>query len=371
MELGDELSFIYSETSLSFLKRIRILSQTIFQDELNIKLGSKRFLFNGTYFPFHLVVFEHPTALGYFDSRFYQIGLSKALMYDAKEIVLKNILRHEIAHYLTYVRYGEQDSSHSSQFREVCRTYHWGAEVYLAKVDLKIANDSIEGDLKHEKVISKVKKLLKLAASENENEAKLATIKANQLLLKHNLEQFEDHKNSDEEDTYVKRVLFGKRRNAKHGAIYDILTTFFVQPVFNGGNSAFYLEVIGGRASIELADYVAKFLDAHLEFLWKGLQKMDSTLKGITAKNSFMRGVSAGYLSKITHAQNDIITSKDLVLLNNSVQRHVQRVYFRLGTTKTTGMNHAQAASLGISIGKNLSINPGLSSHSGKTKLLK
>lgn len=46
-------------------------------------------------------------------------------------------------------------------------------------------------------IMEKIQKLLSLANSDNENEAKMATARANELLIKYNLnlQQIEDHQN--------------------------------------------------------------------------------------------------------------------------------------------------------------------------------
>jgi len=142
---------------------------------------------------------------------------------------------------------------------------------------------------------------LALASSDNAHESEMATLKANELLLEHNLELTKAHDQSqtEQELVCVARVLEAARKNAKHVTIYEILKTFYVSPVFNHGRGVFYLEVVGDRTSVELADYVAHFLDHELEILWMQTQKENPKLKGKSAKNSFLRGVAKGYIEKI------------------------------------------------------------------------
>src|SRR5690606_34918991 len=136
-----------------------------------------------------------------------------------------------------------------------------------------------------EKVYSKIKNLLKLATSSNPHEAELATLKANQLLIKYNLTH-SDYLQNDEALFYVHRILSQKKKSAKLSAIYDIIKHFMVRPVLRYTKKGVYLEITGTKTNIELSDYIASFLDRELEGLWKKEQKLFPHLKGLKNKNS-------------------------------------------------------------------------------------
>jgi hypothetical protein len=201
-----------------------------------------------------------------------------------------------------------------------------------------------------------------LASSDNAFEAELATIKANQLLLEHNL-SYIHNTGPDEEAFVVKRVLESARKNTKHDAIYIILQTFCVSPVLNYGDGFFYLEVTGDETSVLLADYVANFLDSELDLLWKSAQKENPKLKGLAAKNSFYRGVASGYVLKINLEKSKTANGLDLVLIEENLQKQKNIAYPRLNTSSTPApKNDSNARALGLQKGKNLSIKPGLTS---------
>ncbi len=336
--------------------------------EMKLEMKSKRFTYNGYRYPLHLVVFEQSGVLGRFDSLTYQLGLNKHLMYKADTELIKNILRHELAHLMTFIEYGRDILVHGPEFKMICDRYGWDPDVKKAASDLTPINENDKLDIRSERIISKVQKLLKLASSNNPHEAELATIKANQLLLKHNLELL-DH--NDEEDEFcLKRVITGKRVMGKHRAIYEILTSFYVHPVFNHGIGGFYLEVVGSRANVELADYVAQFLDYQLEKLWDNAKKEIKGKVGIRQKNSYMMGVAKGYTDKIELSRSEICTSKDLVRVNKGLKVAIGTVYGRLGSSRSQSKECQNSKGLGHKDGKNLSINPGLKQKGGKRKLL-
>lgn len=363
--------FLHSETISVFISRVRNLAREIVNSEMKLKMERSRIFYKGILYPLNIVVFEDNSRLGYFDSRSYELGLSKKLMYTAKEEVLKNILRHELAHFMCYLLYGPQ-VLHGEEFHNACKSFGWGPEVYSAYANIDLENSRIEDENeKTEKLLQRLKKLLALASSDNAHERELATLKANQLLLEHNLDLSKSHSHENE-IVYVKRVLEASRKSAKHVAIYEILKTFFVSPVFNHGRGIFYLEVIGDKTSVELADYVAHFLDSELEVIWKQTQKENPNLKGKSSKNSFLSGVAKGYVEKIEKQKSTLATGLDLVAIEKNIQKNLRIVYPRIGHSSLSGgMHNADAHNAGKVKGSNLSIKPALNSgKSGRTLLL-
>jgi hypothetical protein len=355
--------FLHSKTISAFISRVRNDVRGIVNNEMKLKMEKSRILYKGILYPLNIVVFEDNTRLGYFDSRSYELGLSKKLMYQAKDEVLKNIIRHELAHFMCYLLLGPQ-ILHGEEFHTACKSFGWGPEVYSAYANIAIENDKFsDSDEKTEKILARLKKLLALASSDNIHERELATLKANQLLLEHNLDLSKSRHDSNEEIVYVKRVVEATRKNAKHVAIYEILKTFFVSPVFNHGRGIFYLEVIGDITSVELADYVAHFLDTELDVLWKKTQKENPRLKGKSSKNSFFSGVAKGYIEKIEKQKSTLANGSELVALEKNIQQNLRIVYPRIGhSSLSSGMHNADAHNAGKLKGSNLSIKPALNS---------
>jgi hypothetical protein len=362
--------FLHSKTISIFISRVRNDVREIVNNEMKLKMERSRIHYKGILYPLNVVVFEDNTRLGYFDSQSYELGLSKKLMFQAKDEVLKNIIRHELAHFMCYLLYGPR-VLHGEEFHDTCRSFGWGPEVYSAYANIDLENSKItDTDSKTEKLLARLKKLLALASSDNIHERELATLKANQLLLEHNLDLSKQNA-TDDETVYVKRVLEATRKSAKHVAIYEILKTFFVSPVFNHGRGVFYLEVIGDMTSVELADYVAHFLDHELEVIWREIQKENPKLKGRASKNSFFTGVAKGYVQKIEKQKSTIATGSDLVAIEKNIQKNLRIVYPRIGHSSLSGgMHNADAHNAGIVKGSNLSIKPAISSGNLLKKLL-
>lgn len=359
--------FIYSQNIQLFIKRSLKLTREILKDELGLEVRRTRFLFRRHWYPLNLVAFERPRPLAYFDYSCYQIGLNKVLMYSVKTPVLKNILRHELAHFLSYLEYGHTDKDHGPEFKSVCRKYANPESVQKAYIDLELENNQIEGDLKTEKIINKISKILSLSNSSNEHESKLATAKANEYLLKYQLQNIN---NQEGPVVYVKRVLTFKRTTGKYQAIYSILKKFMVAPVFNYTKGSVYLEVTGSKANVEVADYVADVLEKELERLWKINQK-EHGIKGISAKNSFMNSLAKSYIQTMHEIQSEQFSQNQLISLGKDLDESIKIAYGRVRYSQTySGKYDEKASKLGAKAGKNLKLNKAMSSQTKSIMLL-
>jgi hypothetical protein len=255
---------VFSETIFSFIQKSNKMILDILKNETPFETKRSRFEYRGYLYPIDTIVFEGEQ-LGYFDANRFQIGLNKSLIYRSKDNLLKDILRHELAHYITFLFYGDGVKAHGAEFKHVCDLYGWPDEIKKASMDFELEN-SKKAAFHSEKVLNKVKNLLKLAESSNPHESELATIKANQLLIKHNLEVANIN---TENEYYVHRLLTRKRKDAKISTIYDILKHFMVRPILSYGKNEVCIEVTGKRMNIELAEYISEFLDRELDRLWK------------------------------------------------------------------------------------------------------
>ncbi len=355
---------IYSDTALVFLKKVRAFSFDILKNEMGLPFQKKRLLFNGRYYPLDFVVFDHEKILGEYDPSYFQIRINKQLIYKSNDFHLKNIIRHELAHYITHLIFGTDIFPHGKEFLSVCNRFKFHPEVSSASIEISTLvgkNEKIE----ETKVLKKVKKLLNLAQSQNEHEARLATIKANKLLHEHNLNLL-DYEDEDKE-TVLLKALRTKKLTGKYQAIYKILHHFFVAPVFSYGQGVVHLEIIGEKSNVLCAEYIAHYLDHTLEKLYD-TEKRNRTISGVRAKNSFMKGVADGFIQKIkkeSHGHDNAIIKTE-----KNLQIHVSRVYPKMrGRKVAEASTDLNARSLGEDYGKNLSITPGIPNKK-KPKLL-
>lgn len=342
--------FIYDSTSIAFIKKSeQFLKEILSQGGIEVK--KSRFLLKGFLYPLQVVIFEGKD-WGHFNAPYMQIGLNRKLIYLAKDSVVRDILKHELAHYLTHILFPGA-AAHGKEFRDVCRKFGFPEEVASATMNLEESNFSKEGDLTSERILEKVKKLFMLAQSSNIHEAELATVKANEILLRHNLSYISDK----EEPIYMDRLLMRKRKDTKLSTIYSILKHFIVRPVISQGKDSCCLEVSGSLTNVKLAGYVASFLDQELERLWEVARK-ENNLKGLQAKNSFFLGVAEGFHQKMSSVKQNYSDQdkKALIVVERQLEADTQMIYKRLGQTRSSHKTDAHACAKGMEKGLSLTI---------------
>lgn len=336
------MEILYSQTIFAFLKKLKRYAKEILREEVRAAVFKTRFERGGKLYPLHLVVFEHPSRLGYFDASLYEIGVNQLFLLEEEEAI-KNLLRHELAHYLTWIEWGTLPSPHGKEFHEICLRYGWSAEISKARV-------SIEKGVKKHQITRKVQKLLSLAESHHVEEAKAATLKARELLEKYQLTLEED----SDQKTAVRRILKAACSSPKLQAIASILRHFFVYPIFNRGEKTIYLEIVGSPLNVEIACYVGDFLHHHLERLWEEAKKERSSLKGARAKRAFFEGIAEGYEAKMRPS------SYALVSLEKALVETVSLIYPHLSLCRQTFSTHEEGRSTGRQKGRELKIAHGV-----------
>lgn len=357
---------VYSNKIIKFINEIKNTIKDVLSKEVGLRVHGDRFYdkLNEYSYPINVVVFNNKSTLGYFDSNFYELGFHELLMNSSKE-KLCNIIRHELAHYITFINYKFPVQAHGPVFRALCCRLGWGEEVYLATTC--VDSESID-ELEENNVLRKVQKLIALSSSSNQYEAEQAMIKSRQLLLKHNIDSSytKDEKGNADEKVYLKRILKQKRKNSKMYAIGKILQTFFVNIVYNSIKGSVFLEIVGNSVNIEIADYVANFLDKELESQWNQLKKQHKQLKGMVAKNSFFSGVAIGYCLKIDALKKEYTkdTTNALLVIEKKLVEACAMVYSRLGLIRSHRLYCHESSLLGERVGKELNINPGLNGYS-------
>lgn len=353
--------FIYNETVNAFIVKMHSL------------LEEARSLINiPHYHEIKILVHESSNEIGLYHPGKNLITLDKKLILLGNDKIVKETLYHELAHHLNYTIYESYD--HDKQFRKYCK---------ILKVPgaAKIRNSELVAEEKNSALFDKIKKLLKLGSSSNVNEAESALRKANDLLLQHNISNFESIENS--KDIYMAPALKVRRYSQKERTIDNIVSNFNVFTIWSQTEtkrcpfSGFLrdkgyqeLQLSGDKVSVEVALWVASFLNSELDRLWNSAKK-EFGLKGVRAKNSFFSGVSVGYKIKNSQLQKtEEMAEKSLIIKNNVAERAKKLIYKKVKTTTSRGGIDPSGYDAGLSAGSNLKINPVIGS-GDKPKLLK
>jgi hypothetical protein len=355
---------VYSKKIIRFIHEIKSIIKDILSKEVFLRVTGERFYdrrLESTY-PINVVIYNNKTMLGYFGADFYELGFHELLMHSSKAR-LRNIIRHELAHYITFINYGSQIQPHGSEFRAFCQRTGWSEEVYSAteSIDESGGVPVVEDSA----ILRKVQKLMALASSSNANEAEQAMVKSQQLLLKHNIDS-KYMESDDDEKVFLKRILKEKRENAKMRSIARILKTFFVSVVYTRGGDFTYLEVVGSTVNVEIADYVAGFLHGELDKLWSHAQRQHKGLKGVVAKNSFFFGIAKGYCNKIDSLKKEYHqdVANALMVIEKKLVEAQAMIYPRLTSSRSNGSYCQASSALGEQVGRKLNINPALNTGS-------
>jgi len=359
---------IYSKQIIAFASKLKKLIQTILTHELDVQVAQNHFYFvdNHSYYPIKVVIYNDRSSLGYFDPEFLELGFHERLM-DLQTDILCNIVRHEIAHYFVYLISGNVQA-HGSKFKSFCNVVGWGKEVSDAA--MYIEEESFNHTAEECAVMRKIQKLMSLSGSSNENEAEQAMLKAQDLLLKHNLEK-PSLIDANDEKWILKRVLKEKRRTTKMSAICSILSTFFVSVVFNRSQDFVCLQILGAAVNVDIAEYVALFLDDELERLWLNCKKQHKSLQGLVAKNSFFSGIAHGYCAKADAQKNACgpASKQALMCIEGMLMDMTKLVYPTLKNTKGTRKLCPESEAIGHGIGQSLTINPGINGPATQSEL--
>ncbi len=358
---------IYSKKIIRFISEIKKAIKHILSNEAHLKVAGDRFYDKSMKYsyPIKVVIYNNKKMLGYFASDFYELGFHELLMRSSKE-QLYNIIRHELAHYFTFIAYQNTVLPHGFEFKAQCQRLGWNEEVYKATTCLD--DGQITPDSPESSVLRKVQKLMALSTSSNTHEAELAMIKSQQLLLKHNIDA---HCLSDEDDEqiFLKRILKQKKESAKMRSIATILETFFVSSVYSRSGGFIYLEIVGSAVNIEIAEYVACFLHEELDKQWENAQRLHANLKGMIAKNSFFLGIASGYCDKIKTLKREYSqeVTDALIVIEKKLVDAQSMVYRRLRFGKSSGGHCSESSALGQQVGKKLNIKPGIGASATKS----
>ncbi len=248
---------------------------------------------------------EISSATGYWGQwqpAFRSICLAEQLIRRHPWEVVLNVFRHEMAHQLVSSEKGDE-KAHGVAFHRACERLGVPEEYRCAAGALPLTSP-LPDPLAHDHtraLLEKVRKLLALSESANENEALLAMRKARELLARHRLP------GGTGSTLYCSRVINLKlqRLAGHHRLLATILIDFFQVEVilattFDSSACREFkcFDLIGRPGQVKVAEYVFVFLIGRLATLWRQHRREFKT-SGVTGRNSFYLGVLKGFQEKL------------------------------------------------------------------------
>jgi len=210
-------------------------------------------------------------------------------------------------------------------------------------------------------IAEKIEKLLSLATSDNENEAKLAMEKAMALLTKYNL-TMEDIKQNDYAGELVKE---GERKQIVDKYIQDILQDFFfvdfvLMRGYHNDPRHVNIKMFGKKENVKVAAYVYDFLAKKFQQLWRKYKK---TYGG--SRNSYFAGLHRGLSSQLENGQKKVESETGLMVVKDPRIREFMEQEegpIRDASNRAKRLTDARAFNQGKDDGKNIRIHKGVES---------
>lgn len=304
-----------------------------------------------------------------------------------------DVLRHEIAHQAVETLYPTIDESpHGQHFLQMCsmlgaRPQASGDYPTLDEVIYSDQDDMQEegATTPQSRLLLKIRKLLSLSESANENEARAALLKARELEAKFAQEFGEASQASTEESSFY-TINIGpllKRMTLKHSMLGTILQEFYhVRVVWasipdieskKSGEYCRQLCLNGSRKDLRIATYVYDCLSAYIS---RALYDLPGALLGkalthAKVRQDFEIGVLSGFQAALRE-QNQRPEMRALVLCDKTrLEEYYHWAFPRLRTNRHTYTLHSQEArSAGEIAGRKFHIKQGLDSPQSKPRLL-
>jgi hypothetical protein len=354
MSDSTELSAVLEAALVRELRRVyEVLNERRFGDRLK---------------PPVLALSDTAKRLGQWTAATRRLELSRALVFERPWLEVTSVLEHERAHqYVDEVLQVHDESPHGPTFQRVCAER--GIDARAAGVPVASTTD-VETD----RALDKIRKLLALAGSDNQNEAEIAMRRAHELMLRHNIEQ------AQAEQRYEVRHLGtpSRRANAVEADIVGLLTEFFFVevirvPIFvpREGRHAHVYEVMGTHANVEMAAHVFAFLLATADRLWRE-NRGDARVKSGRDRLSYQSGVIGGFREKLL-AERKQLKGTGLVWVGDGGLNDFFRARFPRIRTVRRSVRLSRAHAAGREAGRNVVLHKPMSETStgGKPRLLR
>lgn len=202
-------------------------------------------------------------------------------------------------------------------------------------------------------LIEKIQKLLSLATSDNQFEAELASKKAQELLIKHNLSMVDVEKSDSDYD----RTEVDLKRSVERKFVDSLLVEYYF--VYSYTDRNINKVVFFGRPeNLQIAMYVRSFL----ENSFKSLYKQENSKRGWSGKNrnAFYMGIYKGLKAQFEEQKQKMDVGNALAVINKDLRDHATKGIKVRQTTSKVATGSREALELGYDQGKNLKISKGL-----------
>jgi hypothetical protein len=216
-------------------------------------------------------------------------------------------------------------------------------------------------------IVLKIQKLLSLANSDNEHEARLAAEKASELLLRHNLSMAEVRRTSADYTKGVVRESSWTPTEEKY--VLSLITAhFFVRGIREGtgrrgenGKREKRIVLLGTPTNVEIATYMYEFLMREFRLLWQAYKKANGAQEGSRA--SYYFGLYQGLHAQLDARRAAVQAETGLVVREDTALSAYLREQFgeaRTARKQTVNARDAAALAAGTETGRQLNLRRGI-----------
>jgi hypothetical protein len=324
--------------------------------------------FRGRMRPPVLALSDVGRRLGQWNSATRTISIDRKLVFDQPWSVVREVLKHEIAHqFVDEILKIHDQSAHGPAFEDVCRRF--GIDANATGMPASLA-----GSDSGSPVLRRIARLLALAESPNVHEAEAAMKAAQRLMLKHNIDA--GVAAAKEGYAFIHLGVPRQRVEASEHVLAGLLARhFFVEAIWvpsyqaNQARGGRVLELCGTLANLEVASYVHGFLLETGERLWRE-HKRQHRIESDKERRRFMVGVMSGFDEKL---KTGVVESRreGLVWVGDAgLASFLEQRYPRRSGGGGIGVRMTQAYEHGRQAGRNIVLHKPVKENMVRGKLL-
>ncbi len=270
-------------------------------------------------------------------------------------VAVMETLRHEMAHqYADEVLRAEHQRPHGSAFHVACEKLRCTAAATASRTAGGASPTAEERE--EEDRVRRLRKLLALADSPNEHEARHALRKARHLLVKYNLALVE----ADRQRAFASRCLGAvKGRHASWELWLGSLLNrfFFVEVLWQSSYDAArdrdgtVLEIYGTAHNLDMAEYVHGYLCRVMEELWKA-HRQQAVLTSNRERLHYCAGVVEGFYTAMYQQEARRVATEALVWTGDPrLRAYYRHINPSISMRRTHGVRQTETFDAGRTAG--------------------
>lgn len=313
---------------------------------------------------------------GFWDGDKNEIALSRELTTEYPWSVVREVLRHEMAHQLADCLFnGQNEKPHGPKFKRACSLLR--ANPQSSRHYRPFSVSSLDSETENDRMMRRIKKLMALSTSRNRHEAEAAMAKAHSLITKYNLDIIENDRRRNFDAIFLGRPALRQKREAYHLS-YLLQQFYFVHAIWvsayvlEKGKMGRVLEISGTPENLQIANYIYDFVSNFILQQWRRYNRNKKLNRH--RQTDFAVGIIEGFADKLKQSQKQSSKSYSKALLaiaDPALKDYVKYRYPHTTTFRRGGSSQdQQVINDGMKLGRKLVIHKGISRRETSQKRL-